>query len=259
MRHDDEIGYTPAERAGNIATAVTDKDGRYRVDHLATDAVYATVMDRWTAGGVLRRMVRPMDGKTTQLDFGGTIPITGRVVIDGKPLANTEVQLTVRGWNRGPVMAKTTTAEDGSFKFFGVPTGTYQFFYASNTMFSRTAIRVMQIKDGPMDLGDITNDPKFDDSPIRPFGGPPGTERLRIRVWNSDGTLAPGLIPKVFDIRGQAIPLGYFDGELSGFFLLPGHYSIRVDAGTTPPFVESVKIPVEGGDQNDPIDVVLPN
>ncbi len=111
---------------------------------------------RWA---LTRRIVRPVDGKTTQLDLGGTTPVKGRLLVSGKPANATRVELAVHSEHFGPVMAHTTTDSDGRFTFFGPPAGPYTLFYmlpGDRSQFGR--IKDVTITDSPSDLGDVAVD-----------------------------------------------------------------------------------------------------
>jgi len=78
-----------------------------------------------------------------------------------------------------------------------------------------------------------------------------------ISVWNADGSLATGVIPALFDSQGKEVPLGYFGGEESEFFVTPGHYIVLVEHTGLPDVVQTIEIRPTGKDQNNPINTLL--
>ena len=65
LQFQDDSGYSGGgdEEAGRVATVTTDEEGHYRVEHLARQKLYVNVADHWSRSGVVRRLVRPLDGK----------------------------------------------------------------------------------------------------------------------------------------------------------------------------------------------------
>src|SRR6185437_4053875 len=89
VRFQENYGYFEEEgrKASLLGIATTDASGHYRIERLPQKTIYVEPGD-WNQKGVRRRIVRPNDGKTTRLDFGGTTPIKGRLMIAGKPASN---------------------------------------------------------------------------------------------------------------------------------------------------------------------------
>lgn len=128
----DASGYggSPDEEAGRLATAITDSNGFYRVAHLPEQLSYVMRADQWRSLGVVRRRVVPRDGRVTRLDFGGTPIVSGAVVVDGVPLAETKLVLgSVRSPHSGALKCCTVTDELGVFAFGGVAPGTHAIYY----------------------------------------------------------------------------------------------------------------------------------
>jgi hypothetical protein len=100
------------EIAGRLATVTSDANGKYRVEHLAAgEIVYVNTAERWQRQGVVRRVVRPIEGKSAKLDFGGATPIVKGRLVNGKnePIARTKIELSVQSphfgavwWSRKP-------------------------------------------------------------------------------------------------------------------------------------------------------------
>ena len=151
----------PGETTGRIASTITDQNGHYHIDHLATQAIWVNLQDLWQRQGVVRRVIRPIDGKTAHLDFGGGNPIRGRLISGGKPVPNCRLQLSNAFGNisSGDVVALTSTDSEGKFTFFGPPPGRYKLYVTAETDNSYPRIlRDVEVTDQPLDLGDIGYD-----------------------------------------------------------------------------------------------------
>ena len=108
-----------------LATATTDTNGYYRVDGLPEQACYVNRSREPGSIGVARRAIVPSAGKITRLDFGGKPIVTGRVIMDGKPLANYLLALSMPKQQPNSVvfLNYTKTGPSGEFTFGGVPKG----------------------------------------------------------------------------------------------------------------------------------------
>ena len=164
LEFQDSSGYggQDDELAGRLASITSDASGQYRVDHLAAgEIVYVNAADRWQRQGVARRIVRPVEGKTARLDFGGPTPVTGRL-LNGKkePIARAKIELSVQSPHFGAVMAVTQTDDAGKFTFAGLPPGRYQLYYMLPTerRSEWTKVRDVEVTGQPTDLGDVASD-----------------------------------------------------------------------------------------------------
>jgi protocatechuate 3,4-dioxygenase beta subunit len=117
---------------GEFATAISDEAGEYEISHLPDSLVYIIRHDGWTAEGVIRQAVRPAPGKSLRVDFGGIKKVTGRLLLNGKPVANTRVVLADEP-NNGIFEAATMTDDAGNFVFRGVPPGERTLYYTTGT------------------------------------------------------------------------------------------------------------------------------
>jgi hypothetical protein len=147
------------ELAGRLASATSDANGKYRVENLPTgEIVYVNVADRWQRQGVARRIIRPVEGKTAKLDFGGPTPVTGRL-LNGKkePIPRAKIELSVQSPHMGAVMAVTQTDDAGKFTFAGPPVGRYQLYYMTPNERRNdwTKLRDVEVTGQSMDLGDV--------------------------------------------------------------------------------------------------------
>jgi RNA polymerase sigma factor (sigma-70 family) len=147
------------DAAALLASVTTDSNGRFHAEHLPTQLVYVNLADRWTSDGVIRRVIRPVDGKTATLDFGGTAALTGRCVKDGQPLPNTHLRLCIASPYFGELIALGTTDADGHFIFRGIPAGPYTLFMEDKTSRQTwTRLQDVIVSDPPGDLGDVKYD-----------------------------------------------------------------------------------------------------
>ncbi|HTU26156.1 MAG TPA: carboxypeptidase-like regulatory domain-containing protein, partial [Pirellulales bacterium] len=112
-----------------LAKVVTDKQGSYEADHLPEDDCYVSRADAWKTLGVVRQMIRTEKSKTITLDFGGTAKTTGRLLVNGKPAANTRLVVSGESPNFGPLRACALTDGKGAFVFRGIPPGERTLYY----------------------------------------------------------------------------------------------------------------------------------
>ncbi|HUV65990.1 MAG TPA: sigma-70 family RNA polymerase sigma factor, partial [Sedimentisphaerales bacterium] len=84
-------GGSDGREESRLGTAITDSNGFYHVPRLPEKMCYVMRKDGWQHLGVVRRTVMPKNGQTVELDFGGSPVLTGAMVIDGLPLADTRV------------------------------------------------------------------------------------------------------------------------------------------------------------------------
>ena len=91
LEFQDQHGYSGLddENRGRIASAVTDLNGFDEVRHLPDGFWYVQrpMSSPWHSRGVLRHAVQTTNGKTQTLDLGGTTELTGRLIVNGAPLA----------------------------------------------------------------------------------------------------------------------------------------------------------------------------
>jgi protocatechuate 3,4-dioxygenase beta subunit len=147
------------ERAGRVASAVSASDGKFRVEHLPEQTIYVSVSDGWRRGGMIRRTVRPLDGKTARLDFGGKTSLKGRLLAGSQPIAGSRVNLSIYNPHFGPVMCFARTDDQGRFTFFGMPAGRYTLYSESkNERGDWLNVKDVDVTGEPQDLGDVSAD-----------------------------------------------------------------------------------------------------
>jgi protocatechuate 3,4-dioxygenase beta subunit len=120
-----------SERAGRLATAVTDRRGRYTAQKLPEPLCYATRSDERSSNGVVRRTILPTNGKTATLDFGGEQAIRGQLLVNGKAIANTRIRLADDGAPHfGTFKAFALTDDEGRFTFYSPAIGRRMLYFA---------------------------------------------------------------------------------------------------------------------------------
>lgn len=161
VQFQDSSGYGGGddEIAGRLASAATGANGRYRVEHLPEQVLWVNLADRWSRSGVVRRVVRPLPGKTAHLDFGGTTPVTGRLSFAGHPYASKRIELSVQSQYFGSVVVAGSTDSQGNFTFVGPPPGHYTLYcQAPERESDWIALRKVEVGDQPLDLGQLVLD-----------------------------------------------------------------------------------------------------
>ncbi len=119
------------EKSAQLAAVTTDASGYYRVEGLPEQICYVQRLREQNGMGVVCRAIVPAIGKTTRLDFGGTPVVKGRVVFDGKPLADYSLNMTTTERMHSSVFqCNTKTGLNGEFTFGGVPKGKWSIYCA---------------------------------------------------------------------------------------------------------------------------------
>ena len=135
LEFQDQHGYSGLddENRGRIASAVTDQNGFYEVRHLPDGFWYVQrpMSSPWHSRGVLRHAVQTTNGNTQTLDLGGTTELTGRLIVNGAPLAGAKVQLAAGNPLWGTFSAIGRTDAKGAFVFWGPPAGRHTLYFAT--------------------------------------------------------------------------------------------------------------------------------
>jgi len=138
--HDDYRGI------GELASGVSDDAGEFEVAHLPESVVYVTRANGWNALGVVSQMVFPKSGKIARVDFGGVKKVTGRLLVNGKPLADTKVMLSGEQPFPETVRAFAMTDGEGNFVFRGIPPGERFLYYPIIAQRSQRWVRVKSLQ-----------------------------------------------------------------------------------------------------------------
>lgn len=147
------------DMAQRVATASSDAFGRFRVEHLPEMTLWVNLAERWKTGGVARRVVRPADGRTARLDFGGLTELKGRLLFGSKPRAGDRVVVSSDSPHFGAIMGITESDSTGNFSIRGMPPGHYRLFRVPATDSSTPIlVRKIDISGLPVSLGDIETD-----------------------------------------------------------------------------------------------------
>jgi hypothetical protein len=146
-------------RGGRFATAVTDANGYYEVQHLPEELIHILRNRGELSLGVFHQAVRPLNGKTRTVDFGGGPTLSGRLFLNGAPLASTKLLLTGEEAHFDDFSATTTTHSDGSFAFAGVPPGKRYLYFAVHKRRARSddwvPVRALEINTAARNFGRI--------------------------------------------------------------------------------------------------------
>jgi hypothetical protein len=105
--------------------------------------------------GVVCRMLFPASGKVSHIDLGGKPIVSGRIIINGAPLANRRISLSSAFSN--PFRCYVMTGPDGEFAFGGVPSGKWQIYCESTeTQGNWTKVATAEVTGQDKDLGDVS-------------------------------------------------------------------------------------------------------
>ena len=146
LHFQDQSGYggNYTEDLGRMAHVVTDQSGYYEARHLPDQFCYVKREDLWRSFGVVRQAILATNGRTQTLDLGGTSKLTGRLIVNGAPLANARVQLSDDNPTFGIFKAYARTDERGVFAFYGPAVGTHTLYRATSAQ-SDSWVRVKDL------------------------------------------------------------------------------------------------------------------
>jgi hypothetical protein len=148
-------GHFAGDRFNNqFASAVTDANGYYEVRHLPEQVVH--ILREPRSGdvlGVSHLAVLPQTGTTRTVDFGAGAKISGRLIVNGVPLASMRLQLATDDHGFRDFAATTMTDEDGAFVFTGVPRGRRILYFSPSKQRGREDdwVRVRPLEIGTAD------------------------------------------------------------------------------------------------------------
>ena len=143
-----------------FATPVTDANGYYEVRHLPEEVIHIMRDSRETSSGVFHLAVLPVNGKTRTVDFGAGSTVSGRLFLNGEPLASTKLHLgddDTYGWD---FCADTTTDANGAFTFAGVAPGKLHLYYLAGEwstvrLNDWIPVRMLEVNTAARDFGRI--------------------------------------------------------------------------------------------------------
>nr|MBA3484766.1 hypothetical protein [Pirellulales bacterium] len=159
LMFNDDSGYSGGddERAGRLASVVTDEAGSYEVKHLPAQLCYVHRAEEWEGTGVVRSAVLPANGEGRTLDFGGPRGVNGRVLVNGEPLASAHLQLGGDNAHFGVFKAYAKTDDDGRFTFGRPPAGGRVLWHQPEGRSSNwVRLSAVEITDDTTDLGDVS-------------------------------------------------------------------------------------------------------
>ncbi len=153
-------GVYMAQRPGfQLATAVTDADGYYEVNHLPERMIHIYRTDFSYTSGTQRMTAKVRNGETHDIDFGGPRRTAGRIIVNGRPLSDVLLQIGESNTANGMMQTFATTDSAGNFQFQGVPPGRWMLYCdlsGDQRDWDWGAIREMTIgRDADTDLGEI--------------------------------------------------------------------------------------------------------
>ena len=138
-----------------FATATTDPNGFYSMKNLPEGLCYITQGKIYRKTGVVCQAVAAANSMITRLDFGGGPVIKGQIVIDGKAITMTNVNLTLGDTNAsGLFRYHGNTDENGRFMLQTGGPGTYTLSYDQRmtTSMSPRKLKMMDIVVGVEDI-----------------------------------------------------------------------------------------------------------
>ncbi len=235
----------PSEEIGEFAAGVSDEAGDYEVAHLPDTLIYVTQGNMWgDTLGVGRQAVLPASGKTVRVDFGGIKKVTGRIIVNGAPLANTKVSLSEEQ-PYGKMLAYAMTDADGNFAFRGIPLGERYLYYAVGTGLRQHWVRVKPLRIetsndafGPINFVTATLLVHYPDADPNA----PGSEKTSVWLLNYQGFSMRGQNkndPRVF----RDVPPGKWELSLTR----PHKFGVLQTVEITGPGEKSVTIDVPKG------------
>jgi len=136
-----------------LVTGRVDAAGAYRIDDLAPGqwSVTALTDSGHRASGMVTLEAGGPEGHL-DLDFAVGATLTGRVTIDGRPVAGAQVVVAVEDMSKAP--AQSDTASDGTFRISGIEPATYALLVVDPTTFttSFSMIEIAGDRDVAVDL-----------------------------------------------------------------------------------------------------------
>jgi uncharacterized GH25 family protein len=134
----------------NGAESTIDDNGSYRIENAPTGTVYVTAHVESTVGGTstARRKVVLTAGQPQRvdLDLGGTVRVSGRVLLDGRPVAGARV--TFASYESEGAMASSIARADGAYELTLATPGRYRIFAFAEGTTDRQFSAIRDIRGG---------------------------------------------------------------------------------------------------------------
>jgi beta-lactamase regulating signal transducer with metallopeptidase domain/uncharacterized GH25 family protein len=246
LRFQDRVGYSgfDDEKYGLLARVVSNADGYYEAHHLPAQFCYVQRDDPWKTWGTVRHAIQTANGKTQTLDFGGNSKLTGRLIVNGSPIANARVQLSGENPNFGIYKAFAKSDQNGTFTFWGTPPGERTLYFTTSPQSdSWVRIRDVEAPVGDAELGDIQC----------------SFARLTVRVEAAVGTTTDGaqmqlqeFNPRWFFRNSVGRPLAHSNPEDPYVFeqVPPGKYELVYYRPSQFAVRQSVEIALTSGEES---------
>jgi hypothetical protein len=146
------------EKAGRFATVMTDANGYYQVKGLPEQLLIVKRQKEGSSMGVACRALVPASGKVSHIDLGGQPTVSGRIIINGTPLANRRIILSSAESPHSYVFrCHAMTEPDGKFVSSGVPSGKWAIYCEdTETQGDWTKIATAEEAGQDVDLGVVS-------------------------------------------------------------------------------------------------------
>lgn len=240
-------GYSTSEV--RYATAITEPNGFYRFEHLPEEMVYITRPSAYKLTGVVSCGLIPQNETVTTMDIGSGPAVSGQLVINGQPLANTRMMLQMGQWSAtGLYRCHADTDGSGRFTLAAGRPGLYTLSYERRGKISSTLTTKLldiQIVADDIDLGSIPSDNKSVRVQFETPSDPQGIQYFYLREDD------PFNGPCVF--RQDELKISEMPYVING--LKPGQYYAVIRSGQS--WGES-RYPITIADEDDILDVTIP-
>jgi hypothetical protein len=246
-----DVGFNDGNRDGrdlvnDFGDATTDAEGRYEVSGLPEELCYVSRKDSWQSLGVVRQAIRPTSGATLTLDLGGERPVRGRLLVNGRPLAQTRIQLGDQP-HFGAFKAYAMTDAEGRFTFWSPAAGARKLYYAAPGKRDEWVLAAkVAIEPSAIDLGDINVQTSTVEVTVQGMSREDAAAaRVTLQAYNPNWPFG--------DDAGMAAPRSGDNDAFTFVNVLPGEYEascVRPDGVT---LSQRVTVPAGG----DPVGVTL--
>jgi RNA polymerase sigma factor (sigma-70 family) len=230
-------------------TATTDPNGFYRMKHLPGELIYITVGKAYEKTGVVSQGIVPANQESIRLDFGGGPVVKGRIVLNGKPLAQTKLKLTLGDPTSSALYkCQAKTDENGHFMLRARFPGTYTLSYDKRTKVSTSQnFKLLDIVVGQedIDLGVIPAKGKTLRIRVEIVGEP--EEKVRWFLLRENDPIYGACVYWVDQPALTDMPL-QIDDLRPGLYYAVAHLDGRGE----------YRLPIEITKENDSFDIIFP-